>query len=46
LEGAWIDDMGRGAFDEIHYVIKSSTEVKLVAVLLDIPNVWRADAVF
>lgn len=41
-----VDDIGGRALDEIDDIVKSSAKVKLVAVLLDVPDMRRTDAVF
>ncbi len=45
LQGAWVDDIGGCAFDVVHHVVESATEIQLVAVLLHIANVRCADTV-
>ena len=38
-------DVGGSDFDEIHHIVERCTKIKLIAVLLDIANVGRANAV-
>ena len=46
LQGAWVDDIGRRAFDEVDDVVKSGAKEHFVAVLLDIAYMRRANTVF
>jgi len=45
LQGAGVDDVGGGALDEVHHIVKGSSKIQLVAVLLHIAEVGGADAV-
>ena len=45
MQRTGIGDIGGRPLDEVHHVIKGSTEIQFVAVLLDIPDVGRTDAV-
>ena len=46
LQGTWIDDVGRRAFDEVDHIVKGGAEIQLVIVFFYVADVGRADAVF
>src|SRR5206468_12566555 len=46
LQGTGIDNVGGRALDEVDDIVKCRTKIHFIAVLLDIANMRRADAVF